>query len=156
MLVLTVDMDQRITDLGKNTAGGETAVQVNTIFPGAADDPLDDNFIVGFETRVAELMGKLFRQRLEQRFDTRFILSVPNHVGVATLAGDQCHGVENYRFAGAGLTGNDVQPRLEFQSDFVDHCKVSDAKLAQHEFRANALPTSVFRAGFRSSCAMEV
>src|SRR4029079_11351974 len=95
-------------------------------------DPFDDNFLLGVETRAAELLGNQLRQGIEQRFHARFILSVPNHVRAAALAGNQSKGIKNDRLTGAGLTGNDVQSRLELENHFINHGEVPDAKLAQH------------------------
>jgi hypothetical protein len=70
------------------------------------------------------------RHKLKRPFDDRLLGTRAYHVGGGPLAKQQGQGVDDHRFPGARLSGEDVEARLEWQGDVGDDGEIADAKLS--------------------------
>ena len=103
VLRLPVNLHQGSADLGKNRAGRQATVRVNTDSSGAADDPLDDDFVFGFEFALPSF-SESSSGRESNSASTLASSSLFRITSVLPAwRGNQSEGVENDR-----VTGPDV------------------------------------------------
>src|SRR3989454_7746585 len=70
--------------------------------------------------------------KLKRPFDDRLLGPRAHHVGGGPLAEQQGQGIDDHRFPGARLPGEDVEARLEWKGDVGDDGEIADALLCQH------------------------
>ena len=68
----------------------------------------------------------------EDGFDRGLDLAGPNQIGGRACAEEETNCLDEDRLPRSGLTRENVEARLELDLDRLDHCKVADAKQAQH------------------------
>src|SRR5690349_18365314 len=78
---------------------------------------------------------------LEQRFDDGRLLAGADEVGRGTAAKEQPDRFDENGFAGPGLSGQDVQARVELDLDGIDHRQSPDPQKAEHRKEKNSNPS---------------
>jgi len=76
--------------------------------------------------------GRMGRRHVERRGDLPLLGALPHQRGIAARAKRQREGVEQDRFAGAGLTGQHRKARREVDVEPVNQHDVSDREPGQH------------------------
>ena len=118
VLVLSVQLDVPRGEVAKRSGGGQRPVDERAAPPLAGDLAADDQFpAVGL---------------LEDRFNRRLGLARAHQVGRGAGTEQQTDRLHQDRFAGAGLTGEDVEAGFEFHLDGLDHGEVANAEETQH------------------------
>src|SRR3972149_6953773 len=132
IFVLTVDVDQAASHLAKKPQRTETAIQVDAVFPRAADDSLNHHLVLSAISSLSQFIPERLRRLRKQRLNARLFLPMPNDLRRDPSAGDKAEGVEHNGFSGAGLAGQHIEARAEVQRRFIDHRETLDPELAQH------------------------
>src|SRR5437870_8430494 len=132
VFVLSVNVNQASPDFRKKVQRRETSVDIDAILPRAAENPFDNQFTAGIETQLFQLDFERRRKIIEQRLDVRLFFFVADDVRSAALAADQAERIEDDRFAGTRLSGEDVESGSQLQRHLVDHGEILDPQLAQH------------------------
>ena len=68
----------------------------------------------------------------EHAFDHRSFGATADHVWAESIPKERADGVDQDRLAGAGLAGDDVQPRPPLDMQVIDRGEVADRQLLQH------------------------
>src|SRR5690349_11705336 len=105
MLVLTVQFDESIGEVAQRGGRRECAVDERAAATLAVDFPSDDQL-----RRVG---------RFEDRFDAGLRLTGAHEIRGRAVPKQQSDRFDEDRFAGSGLSGEDVEPLLELDVDGV-------------------------------------
>src|SRR3972149_9916759 len=115
MFVLAVDVDQAASPLAQKTQRTEAAIQVDAVFPRAADDSLNHRLVLSAISSLSQFVPERFRQLRKQRLNACLFLPMPNDLRRDPPAGDKAEGIEHNGFSGAGLAGQHIEARAEVQ-----------------------------------------
>ncbi len=153
VLVLAVQIHQHLAQLSQ--AGGRCRLAVDEGLRGAigGDHPADD--ALAGAVQFVFLQPGLGLGRIvgaEGDADFGLIGPVADHAGVGPIAQRQPQGIEQDRFAGAGLAGEHGQSTLQGQFQALDDGEVPDVKVGQHGI-SSARSSAAWPAGFRSDRA---
>jgi hypothetical protein len=117
MFVLAMELDEPARELLESTGSGERAVDERTAAPLHRDLSSDE-----------QLLAATF----EDRFDRRGVFARPYEVAGRAPAQQQTDRFDEDRLAGTGFAGQDVEARVEFDLDRIDHREVLNAQEAEH------------------------
>ena len=135
MLVLAVEGEQALPQAPQVGDGGGAAVDVRAGAPVGAHAPREHDLLgVGGE-QLAALAVQLRGQR-EAALDIGLGGPGAHDPGARAPAEQQVEGVREHGLAGAGLAGEDVQPRRQLELGPLDQQQVLDAQLVQHARRS--------------------
>ena len=110
---------------------------ISTSRPATADKPRGRDRLVVDAGRGAPRRGHLadaderLRQPVEERLDPGRVRAVADQRSVRPRPDRQPQGVDQEALAGAGLAGEDVEPRLEGDAQLLDQGQVADRELGQ-------------------------
>jgi hypothetical protein len=131
LLVLAVDMDEVLAQLGQDGERDRAAVDVNATLAAARQVATDEHLVVVHPE--AERVAQMLRQRtLEQPLHQCFIGLAANEIGAAAGAAQQRERLQQDALARSGLAGDHVQTAAEGDRKVIDDGDVADAQLAQH------------------------
>jgi hypothetical protein len=110
VLVLTADIQKRLSDGGQGIERGRRTVDMDAVFAGPRKNAPDRQFIAGIQAQFAQFraQGRVF-PKIEKGFYDRRILVRADHVGGRPVAQQQADRADDNGFAGAGFTGNHVE-----------------------------------------------
>ena len=117
VLVLPVKFDEASREVLERAGGRQLAVDVRAA-PSLRGDLAANQ--------------QLFAARLEDGFDRGDVFAGTHEVARGPAAEQEPDGLDEDGLAGPGLPGQDVEARLEFHLDRVDHGEAFDAEKAQH------------------------
>ena len=110
LLELSVDVDQRVAELGQQRDRRRAAVDVDAALAGARQMAADQDLAVVEPERLAQLVG---HAAFEQAFDRCLVGVAADQVGGRPRPAQQRQRLQDDALAGAGLAGQDVQAGTE-------------------------------------------
>ena len=129
VFVLAVQLNQPIGELFERASRDERAVDEGATAPLRRDLSPDE---------------QLFPTTLEDRLDRRRVLTGPHEIARRPSAEEQPDGLHKNRFSGSRLSGQDIQPGVEFHFDRIDHGEAFDGEEAKHGVKRSLLPDMSF------------
>src|SRR5687767_3313070 len=119
MFVLSVELDESLRHIAQRARGRQRTLDERSAPPLAGDLPSEDHLVP---------VGRV----LEDGFDGGLELASPHQIGGRTGPQQEPDSLHEDRLAGARLTREDVEPRVELDLDGFDDSQVPDAEEAQH------------------------
>jgi hypothetical protein len=123
MFVLPVKLDQPRRQLLQRARGRQRAVNECAAAALSGDVAPDE---------------QLLARGVEDGFNRCRVFAGPDQVAGRPAAEQQTDRFDQHRFSGAGLAGEDVQPRLEFDLGGIDHREMPNPQEAQHASSRNS------------------
>ena len=148
LLVLAMDVSEVGSQLPEFRQSGRRAVDIGAALARSENMPLEDQLI------VLAIAAAIFRRQLrgharstfETPADTRLAGSRAYDIRAGARTEQQCQGINDDGLAAAGLTGQEVEARVEFDSELVHHGIALNVEFLKHEqviFRSDSgRPTS--------------
>ena len=132
--MLSVDIDQQSSDLAQQLYRNGLSVEVGARAAVGTDHPADRELGGAAEGLLIEPLPQLARglTQLEGRGDLGPLGSVADDLRAGPPACDQLQRFDEDRLAGAGLTGEDREPRAQFELHRIDDGEVADLQVRQH------------------------
>ena len=72
---------------------------------------------------------------VEGGFELGLVFSGTDLVGQGSPADQQCDGINEERFTGPGLPGQDCKPGLELKTELLNERKIDNTQLGEHRGR---------------------
>ena len=134
MLVLAVNVDQVLAETLEQRHRDRRVVHERAVPAGARELAANhDLAVVGAEARrLQDAGGAAALRQLEHSLDGRRLRLGPDDVGLSARTTQQQQRIDQDRFAGAGLSGEDVEAGREGDGDVLDDGEVPDPQLAEH------------------------
>ena len=134
MGMLTVDIDQELTNLSHLLGSRRRAVDITARTAAGIEHPAQDQLVLGSEV-VGGQPGDYLRQPadLEGGCDLGPLATGAHDAGIGAVAERQRQRIDQDRLAGPGFPGQRAKTggKLEFQP--IDDDKVANRKVAQHQ-----------------------
>ncbi len=132
LLVLAVHVDEVIAEALQQPHRHRRVVDERAVAPGARELSADHQLaVLGRQPRrVQDGRDPRIAVDVEHGFHHGHIGVRPDHVGLGSRAPNEENRVDKDGFAGAGLAGEDVEPRFERNGRRLDDRDIADPQLA--------------------------
>ena len=138
LVMLAVDLDERGADRAQHLHAHRLVVDEGAGAAVRELHPAQDEVAVGVDLgALGDAARRMVAGEIEDGGDLPLRLAVAHEPAVAAGAERQRKGVEEDRFAGAGLAGQDREALVEVELDPVDQDDVADRELREHPRRAS-------------------
>jgi len=149
MLVLSVDLHEDLPDALESGERNRDPVDHGPAPTGSQDLPAYGDLTLGLVDAQAEGLEVETAGHVEDGFDRAFVFTRSHQIAVGPLAADEAKGIDDDGFPGAGLTGQEVQTRAEFDLRGSDDREVFDAQDTEHKkAREGSMEPARFRVPF--------
>ena len=133
VVVLAMEIHEKIADGLQHRERHRRVIDKAPVVAFGGDLPPEDQIAVDFEILTTKYrLDLLVPGDSEDRLDDRFIRALSDNVRIRTLPKNQAEGIDEYRFPGTCLTGDDIQPALEFNLHLFDEGVIPDKKGLEH------------------------
>ena len=117
VLVLPVDVDQRVADRREHARRGQRAVQMDAVAAAPRQRAAHQQLVPSrFEAGVRQSRARRLAGPVEERLDLGLLLAVRDRPPPRPAPDERAERAHEDRLAGAGLAGDHVQPGLEARS----------------------------------------
>jgi hypothetical protein len=133
--MLTMDIDESAPQFFEHTQRAETAIDIHPMTARSGKHTSKYQLRLVRTDDVVEpqaLKEWMPVREMKGRFKLSLVFSGTDLVGRSASADQQGDGVDEERFTGAGLTGQDCKPGMKLKAQLLNEREIDNAQLGEH------------------------
>jgi hypothetical protein len=132
--VLTVQFYEQSCKLAQHGEANRLIIDGGAAGPVAGLNTPHDDVAFNFDFMCGQKRhGGVIGWKIIAGGDAAFILAGPDQICIATRTEGQTQSIEQYRFSGAGFTGQNREATRQLQVQFLNQYNITNGKSSQHE-----------------------
>jgi hypothetical protein len=133
--MLAMDIDESAPQFFEYTKWAEAAIDIHPMAPRSGEHASKNQLRLVLTDDVLEpqaLKKWMVVREMEGRFKLGLVFSGTDLVCRGSPADQQGDGIDEERFTGAGLTGQDRKPGMKLKAQLLNEREIDNAQLGEH------------------------